>query len=412
VARVLASARQTREQHALCFLDLDRFKDVNDRAGHQAGDELLRQLSALLREQMRTRDTLARVGGDEFAVLLEHCSAERAVRIAEALRRSVARFRFVWGDQSYGVGASIGIVAVSAGSGTVADVLRAADTACYVAKQRGRNRIQVYEPARRGSPRRRDHRWVQEIRRAVAEDRFRLYAQPILPLGRDGEPPRWEVLLRLVEPGGEPLLPDSFLPAAERYGLMGEVDAWVIRHTVAALATWQRANPGAEPPTVGLNLGRETIAAHDVVELVRAQLAATAVPPHTLCFEIAESALVAHPVATRRLARNLQALGCRVTLEHCGSGIAVFTLLKRLRLDYLKIAGHIVRDVARDPVDRALAAAVNEVGHLTGYRTVAVEVADADVLACVRELGVDYAQGFELGRPRPLEEALGLASPA
>lgn len=222
--RALASARAEGAEHAVCFLDLDGFKKVNDRCGHAAGDELLAQLSAMLPERIRGRDTVARLGGDEFGILLEHCSAARAARIANGVRKAVRAYRFTHGAETHAVGASIGVVPVRAGSGTAADLIHAADTACYLAKCRGRNRIQLYDPERGTAEPWHDYDWVQRARRALAQDHFRLYAQPIVPLAGAGGAPGLEVLLRLC-PDGEPLLPGALLPAAERYGLVPVIDA-------------------------------------------------------------------------------------------------------------------------------------------------------------------------------------------
>jgi len=414
LARALASAAEKHGEHALCFLDLDGFKRVNDACGHLAGDELLRQLSDLMLERMRSRDTLARLGGDEFGMLLEHCRLPTAERIADEIRKAIAGYRFTFGEETYAVAASIGIVPIRAGVRRASDVLRAADTACYLAKRGGGNRIQLYAPRRRAADTRSDQEWAQRVLRAVEEDGFRLYAQPMLPLDHgDGRCPRFELLLRLAEERGEPLSPGAFLPAARRNGLMPSIDRWVLKQTVRRLSDWQRAHPGVEPPTVAINLADETVTGGDAMELVHGELAGADVQPRALCFEISESALVANPAASAHLLRRLHAAGCQTALEHCGSGMAAFTVLRRLQVDYLKIAGHIVRGLARDPVDRALATALNEVGHVLGLRTIGVQVERPEVLACLRRIGVDYAQGFDIGRPEPFDDAIGqLGGPA
>ena len=414
LGRALTSAAEEHAEHVLCFLDLDGFKQVNDACGHQAGDELLRQLSDVMRERMRSRDTLGRLGGDEFGLLLEHCRLATAERIAEEIRAAIEGHRFAVDGGSYAVGVSIGIVPIR-GGGEPSEVLRAADDACYGAKRRGGNRIQVDDSARPRQEAPGGADWPRRVRAAIEQDRFRLHAQALVPLaGAGGGAPRLELLLRLDEGPGEPLLPGSFLPAARRHGLMPRVDRWVIRQTVRRLDDWRRAHPEVPPPSVAVNLGEESVLGGDVPGLLHEALAGTGLTPGAVCFEIDEAVAVAHPAATIGLLRELRAVGCRTALEHCGSGMAVFTLLRQLPVDYLKIAGHVVRGVAGDPVARVLATAINDVGHALGIATVAVEVETAETLACVRRLGVDYAQGFGIARPEPLEVMLDLlaAGPA
>lgn len=413
LARAVAAAAAEHAEHALCFLDLDGFKLVNDSCGHLAGDELLRQLSDLMRERMRSRDTLARLGGDEFGVLLEHCRLATAARIAEEIRSAVETYRFTANDQTYAVGVSIGIVPIRGTGDQPGELLRAADSACYEAKRCGGNRIQVNDPRRRGARAARARDWPRRVRLALEQDRFRLHAQPLVPLGAaDGGAPRLELLLRLDEGRGEPLLPASFLPAAQRHGLMAAVDRWVVRQALLGLGAWRHANPGAELPTVAINLAGESVVSGELPALVRELVARSGVGSRALCFEITEEVAAAHPAASLRLLRELRAAGCRTTLEHCGSGMAAFTLLRRLPVDYLKIAGHLVRGGARDPLDRALATALNEAGHALRLGTVGVGVETAEALAFLRRLGVDFAQGFRVGRPEPFEAALArLARP-
>ena len=407
LARALASAAEEQGEHVVCFLDLDGFKRVNDACGHQAGDELLRQLSDLMRERMRSRDTLARLGGDEFGMLLEHCRLPRAERIAEEIRKAVSAHRFNVGAETHAVAASIGIVPIRPGHRRAGDVMRAADAACYLAKRGGGNRLQVSVPTEPAGESSRENGWARRVVRAVEERRFRLYAQPMEPLNLgNGRSRRFELLLRLEAGGGEHLAPRAFLPEARRHGLMTTVDRWVVGEAIQRLADRQRAHPGWEPVTVAINLDDETVTAGTVVTLVQVELARTGLRPGALCFEVNESVVVAHPATSARLLRELRAAGCQTTLEHCGSGMAAFTLLRRLQPDYLKIAGHIVRGVARDPVHHALAVALNEVGHALGLQTIGVQVEGPGVLACLRRIGVDYGQGFGIGRPQPLEDAL------
>lgn len=407
LARALASAAGAQDEHAVCFLDLDGFKRVNDACGHLAGDELLRQLSDLMHDRMRSRDTLARVGGDEFALLLEHCRLPRARRIADGLRRAIGDYRFTFGAETYAVGASIGIVPIRAGIARPADVLRAADAACYLAKRSGGNRIQVSVLRRRaGAVAPSSDESARCLARAMEENRFRLYLQPLQPLAAAGaRPPRFELLIRLDEGEGRLLSPRAFLPAARREGLMPSLDRWIIHETVERLARWGRAHPGRDLPVVAVNLDDESVTAGGVAATVRAELGRTGLEARSLGFELNESVVAAHPAAAAALVREVRALGCRTTLEHGGSGMAAFTLLRRLDADALKIAGHIIRGMGRDPLRRILAEAVNEAGHVLGLATIAAQVESADTLERVRVIGVDFAQGLAIAPPEPWDEA-------
>jgi diguanylate cyclase (GGDEF)-like protein/PAS domain S-box-containing protein len=406
LARALASASGAQDAHAVCFLDLDGFKRVNDACGHLAGDELLRQLSDLMRERMRSRDTLARVGGDEFALLLEHCRLPRARRIADGLRRAIGDYRFTFGAETYAVGASIGIVPVRVGIARPVDVLRAADAACYLAKRSGGNRIQVSVLRRRaGTAAPPTDESSGCLVRAMEQHRFRLYLQPVLPLDRAGaRPPRFELLIRLDEGERALLAPRAFLPAARREGLMPGLDRWIIHEAAGRLAEWGRAHPGREIPVVALNLDDDSVTAGGVAADVRAELGRTGLPARSLGFELNESVVAAHPAAAAALVQELRALGCRTTLEHGGSGMAAFTLLRRLHPDALKIAGHIIRGMGRDPLRRVLADAVNEAGHVLGLETIAAQVESADTLERVRVIGVDFAQGLAIAPPEPWDD--------
>jgi diguanylate cyclase (GGDEF)-like protein/PAS domain S-box-containing protein len=407
LVRALASAAEKKGEHVLCFLDLDGFKRINDSCGHQAGDELLKQLSDVMRDGMRARDTLARLGGDEFGMLLEHCRLPRAERIADGILRAIGEYRFTFGTETYAVAASIGMVPIRADTSGPSAVLRAADTACYLAKRSGGNRIHLSAPDGRTAGVPHHDEPSRRVLCAVKENRFRLYAQPLEALDHgDARSPRFELLLRLDEGRGEPLSPRAFLPAARRRGLMPIVDRWVIREAVQRLSDWRGTHPGVEQLIVAINLDDETVTARTVLPLVLEELARTDLPPHALCFEVGESVVAAHPAESCRLLQELRAAGCQSTLEHCGSGMAAFTLLRRLQPDYLKIAGHIIRKIARDPVHRALATALNEVGHVLGLKTIGVQVERPGALECLRRIGVDYAQGFAVGRPEPLEDAI------
>ncbi len=402
LSRIISRAREEASTHALCYLDLDQFKVVNDTCGHVAGDELLRRLAQALQKKVRRRDTLARLGGDEFGVLLEHCPPEQATRVAHELLEAVQEFRFVWEGQPFTLGVSIGVVTISAESESLASVLRDADAACYAAKERGRNRVHRYEPddavlaLRQG-----EMQWVTRITQALEEHRFRLYGQPIVPLtGRPSERSRCEVLIRLLQPDGTLVAPGAFIPAAERYNLMGQVDRWVIREVVSLYAR-HRHQPWK--PIASINLSGASLGDPGMLAFVRDQLSRHDLSPDTLCFEITETAAIANLAQAAHFIRELKALGCWFALDDFGSGMSSFAYLQSLPVDALKIAGAFIRHIEHDPVEYAMVEAINRVGHVMRLRTVAEGVESLGTIATLRRIGVDYAQGFAIGEPLPLE---------
>ena len=396
----IVSAAATGKQHSVLYLDLDQFKVVNDTCGHVAGDELLRQLTAVLLERLRQSDLLARLGGDEFGVLLESCGTEPALRIADLLRKTIGEFHFVWEDKVFPIGVSIGLVTFSDGGITMPDVLRMADSACYVAKDKGRNRVHVYTEenaelvARHGQM-----GWIARIHHALDGDRFVLYFQPIQALDAARHGPHYELLLRMLGEDGELIAPMAFIPAAERYGLMPLLDRWVIRHALASHAP--RHPPGAPAGTCAINLSGTSIGDESFLPFVLQQFAESGVPPSEICFEITETAAIANLGQASALIRELKAIGCKFSLDDFGSGMSSFTYLKHLPVDYLKIDGSFVKDMIDDPIDRAMVESINHIGHVMGLHTIAEFVESPAIMVALREIGVDYAQGYAIGRPQP-----------
>ena len=387
--------------HALLYLDLDQFKVVNDTCGHAAGDDLLRQISGLLRTKLRVRDTLARLGGDEFGVLLEHCALVEAVRIANTLRELLEGFRFGWSDKSFSIGVSIGLVPITQAGETLAGVFSAADSSCYAAKEKGRNRVHVYKPddavlAQRDG----EMRWIPRIQQALADERFRLYYQPIVSLcsnsigGTHGE-----ILLRMLDETGTTVLPRAFLPAAERYGLMLAIDRWVVRKSLEALADTTQIGGTA---TFSINISGQSLGAADFLDFVTDQIDATRVSARRVCFEITETSAVSELSHALRFMDTLKALGCRFALDDFGTGVSSFSYLKTLPVDYLKVDGGFVRGVVTDTVDLAMVEAVHHVGNIMGIKTVAEWVESQTILAKLQHIGIDYGQGYALGHPKPL----------
>ena len=403
--RALANARADGAEHVLCYLDLDRFKAINDTCGHAAGDQLLRQLSAMLQEQMRSRDTLARLGGDEFGLLLEHCPLEQAWRIAEELLQAVQQFKFVWEGKVHSIGVSIGVVPITAASESLSAVLRAADAACYTAKGKGRNRVYVYqaddaELAQRSS----EMQWVARITQALEEDRFELFCQPIAALvPHAGERAHYEILVRMLEPGSQVIAPEAFLPAAERYNLMPAIDRWVVRRVISWLAALP---PESEQRAAiySINLSGASLADNAMLDFIREQLILNQVPGQMLGFEIAETTAIANLTQTTHFFREIKKLGCRTTLDNFGSAMFSIACLNVLQMDYLKIDGNFVKDIAHDRIAQALVDAINQVAHEMSAKTVAGWTESPAILGALKEIGLDHAQGYAISKPQPLAE--------
>jgi diguanylate cyclase (GGDEF)-like protein len=410
---MVQQANIDRTRHALLYLDLDQFKLVNDTCGHMAGDELLRQASVILRKRVREADTLARLGGDEFGVLLPGCTLEKAVNVAEELRTALHEARFAWNDKPFVIAASIGVVAVGDGD-THERALAAADTACYAAKESGRNRVKAYTPddaelARHHS----EMQWVTRIRHALDAARFRLDCQRIEPISRNAGPiEHHEILVRLLDEKGQTVAPMAFIPAAERFGLMPEIDRMVVRTAFEAVARAVRSSPGSAFPHLAINLSGTSLGDEGMVAFLREQFELHGVPPSTICFEITETAAIANLTAATRLMLAAKELGCRFSLDDFGSGLSSFAYLKNLPVDMLKIDGTFVKDLVRDPIDSAMVRAINDIGHVMGLRTIAEWVENKETLVALRAIGVDYAQGFGVEKPRPLSQMLEEKLPA
>jgi diguanylate cyclase (GGDEF)-like protein/PAS domain S-box-containing protein len=389
-------------QHALCYLDLDQFKIVNDTCGHIAGDELLKQLTAHLQARVRETDTLARLGGDEFGILLERCPIEEASETAEMLREVVKKFRFAWQDKVFEIGASIGVVPITTDSGSIVDVLSAADSACYVAKDHGRNRIHVYQPEDSAlAERHGEMQWVHRVNRALGDDRFRLFYQKVLPLSADEHEQYCEILVRMVDEEGKMVLPMAFIPAAERYQMMPAIDRWVLTATLEALRG--KAPALGSVSVCAVNLSGQSLCDDHFLSSVVDILDASSISPSQICFEITETAAIANLTRAMRFISVLKGMGCRFALDDFGSGLSSFMHLKHLPVDFLKIDGSFVRDMARDPVDAAMVEAINRIGHVMGIRTIAEAVENTAILERLRSMGVNYAQGTIIARPEPFK---------
>jgi diguanylate cyclase (GGDEF)-like protein/PAS domain S-box-containing protein len=401
---LVKSAHTEQRDHALLYIDLDQFKVVNDTCGHIAGDALLCQLSPLLALRVRGTDTLARLGGDEFAVLLPDCTLEQAIVVGEALREVTANLRFNCEGNLFSIGASVGAVAITRGYQTSSDILNTADAACYEAKETGGNRVQAWRPDDEELSRRRGEMlWVSRINHAVQGNQFVLHAQRIMTIQRDDhDTGHYEVLLRMIDADGTLVYPMAFIPAAERYNLMRTIDRKVISLVFEALDERERAGFADETFTVSINLSGDSLSDERLLQFLREQFARHRVKPERICFEVTETAAIANLGRAARMINELKALGCEFSLDDFGSGLSSFRYLKDLPVDYLKIDGNFVRDMARNPIDAAMVGAINNVGHVMGIRTIAEWVEDDETLAMLRDIGVDYAQGYGVERPVPL----------
>lgn len=403
LGQVLGSLAPGAGHHCLMFLDVDQFKLVNDTSGHAAGDALLRQLCEVLPCGLREGDTLARLGGDEFGILLIDCPATQAHEIAEALRQLVQELHFAWQGRPFVTTVSIGVVHLGVAPLTLESSLRAADMACYMAKEKGRNRIQVFHPDDSElSTRSGEMAWIQRLHVALDENRFCLYAQEIAALN-DSEHSGMrhiEVLLRLRDESGLMISPDNFIPAAERYGLMTTLDRWVVRNVFKLIG--QCAANNRQPQALcAINLSGSSIGDEAFLEYLKLQFRTFGVAPHTICFEITETSAIADLGSAIRFINELKSLGCWFSLDDFCSGMSSFAYLKHLPVDFLKIDGSFVKDMLDNPVNRAMVQVINNIGHVMGKHTIAEFVETEQIEAELREIGVDYAQGYLIGRPEP-----------
>lgn len=388
--------------YVVCYIDLDQFKVINDTCGHTAGDELVRQLSTRLDMAIGDRDILARLGGDEFGVLLADCPLDHGVQMAARLLDVVKTLRFTWEDKTFNLGASIGVVPLTRKFTAITHVLRAADSACYVAKETGRNRIHIFhENDLLVANHHGQMQWMQRIQRALDDNQFRLFFQPIVGLVDGAQAHHGEVLLRMVDAAGQIIAPARFLPSAERYHLMPSIDRWVVRNFFDWLRQ-QQSDSRLAPYFI--NLSGQTLSDGQFLEFVTDELRSSGVDPQLVGFEITETAAIQNVAKATHFITSLKALGCRFSLDDFGSGLSSFTYLKNLPVDYLKIDGSFVWDMTNDRINTAMVESINQIGHLMGIKTIAEWVENDHTLVALKNLGVDYVQGYHLGAPRPLQQ--------
>ena len=397
----LEAAHAGGQRAVLCYLDLDRFKAVNDECGHVAGDSMLREVAALIKDAVRDSDTVGRLGGDEFGVLLVGCPLEKARQIADDVVRAVADYRFVWKDKIFNIGVSVGLVEVSRESGSLEDMIGAADSACYVAKKQG-GHVHVYSARDEASARQRGEiHWLQQLQSALKDGRFELHAQPIVAVDTQASlGPGLEILLRLRDESGTLVPPSEFMVAAERYRLMPHVDRWVVQTALAALG--RGAVRLAASRSMCINLSGQTLGDAGFLEFVVDCLDRTGVAPERVCFEVTENSVITNIEHARRFIGVLHGMGCRFALDDFGRGLSSFSNLKNLSLDYLKIDGYFIRNLASDNVNQAMVTAMIKLARSLNFQVVAEQVEDMSALDSVRRMGVDFVQGYQVGRPQPL----------
>ena len=402
---LLESARTGQQSHVMCYLDLDRFKAVNDSCGHLAGDNLLRELATLIKDAVRDSDTVARLGGDEFGLLLVGCPLEKARQIADDVCRRVAAYRFVWKDRIFTIGVSIGLVEVSRESGAVEDLLAAADSACYVAKQDSGGRVQVYSARDESVARRRGEiHWLQRLQVALRDNRFELHIQPIVAaVATTAGGPAYEVFVRLADEAGKLVLPQEFLRAAERYRLMSLVDRWVVQAALAALVGGVIRLP--EGRSLAINISGQTLSDGAFLEFVVDCLDHSGVDPAQVCFEVTETSVIGNLDHARRFIGVLHGMGCQFALDDFGNDLGAVANLKHLAMDFLKIDGSYMRDLARNSVNQAMVAAMVRLARTLNFRVVAEQIEDAATLEAARAMGIDFLQGYAVARPEPLRTA-------
>jgi len=402
VERAIQNAKAQATTHTLLYLDLDQFKIVNDTCGHAAGDELLQQLSQLLLGSVRHRDTLSRLGGDEFGMLFENCPLDKAVEIANSLLTSIQEFNFTWDESSFTLGISIGIVPIDRSTSDIASAMSAADSACYIAKEAGRNQLQIAHMGdRRLQERHGEMQWVSRLTRALDKDQFTLYFQPIIPCANKSRHYTYlEILVRLIDDDGTVIAPGAFLHAAEKYNMVSSIDRWVIENSMAWLAETEKSD--GLPITISINLSGQTIGSPDMLKFIIDKMEETGAPAEQIIFEVTETAAIANITSATSFMLTLRGCGFRFSLDDFGSGLSSFTYLKKLPVDFLKIDGAFVRDILSDPVDYAMVRSINELGQLLGKETIAEFVETTGLADELERMGVNYVQGYAFAKPRPL----------
>jgi diguanylate cyclase (GGDEF)-like protein/PAS domain S-box-containing protein len=404
VESLLSTCIDDTQQHALCYLDLDQFKVVNDTCGHAAGDEMLRQLSFELHQKLRAGDTLARLGGDEFGVLIKNCSLDEARRFTGMLQDTLQEYQFIWETRSFRVGASIGLVQITNKTLNLTELFKDADVACYIAKDNGRNRIHVHSDDDAELVKRQGEiQWVTRIQEALDHERYCLYAQAIESLNKDIGA-HYELLIRMLDQDGNIIPPGAFLPAAERYNLSVKLDRWVVNHAINLLE--EHATFLESVDFISINLSGPSLTDEAFLEFAIQAVSALKSNSTKICFEITETAAISNILLAGKFIDELRSYGCRFALDDFGSGLSSFAYLKNLPVDYLKIDGAFVKDIVDDPIDRAMVKSINEIGQVMNMQTIAEFVENDHIKDMLKNIGVDYVQGYGIHKPQPFKELL------
>jgi diguanylate cyclase (GGDEF)-like protein/PAS domain S-box-containing protein len=403
LSKTIALSKKDRSQHALCYVDVANIRRINEIHGREVGDQILKQTVLTLSDHIRDSDVLARLGGDEFGVLLRKCSLDDAYETAKTVCHHIATLSCQHNQEKIDIAVNIGLVPVSSASCDTTELLRVADTACYVARQKGKNRVQVYSPhdvVHQGTTRA-DLQWLHKIRSALDDNKFRLYCQSIVPLQHAaGHIAHHDILLRMVGDNDTVLRPASFMPAAENFNLMPSIDRWVVEHTLKLLQ--ERINQNDNIGMFSINLSAQSLEDDNFLNFIVDLLDETKVPTDKICFEITESTAISNIISATRFMSILRGMGCRFSLDDFGRGFSSYSYLKNLPVDYLKIDGAFVRDLANDDIDHAMVNSINQIGHTMGVQTIAEFVESEETLEQLIHMGVDHVQGYQLGKPHPM----------
>ncbi len=397
---------------ALLYLDIDQFKVINDVSGHNAGDKLLTQLGALLNAMVRNSDSLGRLGGDEFGIILEQCPLTKAISIAEKIRDRIKAFRFVHLDKMFNNSVSIGVVEISSETTNAEALMAHADIACYTAKEMGRNRVRIYEKSDQSMSRHKDDMlWISRINNALEENRFRIYRQRIAPINPAiDNPEHYEILLRMIDEKGDIVPPFGFIPAAERFDLMSKLDRWVVSTTLKTMEEDDKQGQ-KDKVSCAINLSGQSLCDEGFIDFVALAIEDSCIEPSRLCFEVTETAAIINLTQALGFIEAVKKIGCSFALDDFGSGMSSFSYLKNLPVDYLKIDGQFVKNMLNDPVDHAMVESIHQIGHTMGLKTIAEFVENEATIECLIKIGVDYVQGYILSKPEPFEIDLGKRKP-
>ncbi len=397
--KAIKSVITDKQQNCLLLVNIDQFKVINDTAGQSGGDQLLKQVNSLIQKDLKNTDDLGRLGADEFAVILNHCSIKDATAVADKIRLIIKKYRFFYQDKLFDISACVGVVELNKDTGDFSEALRSADLACSVAKEAGGNRVHIFETNDENLVTHENQmQWVSRINIGLEENRFQIYRQKIMPIQQSETLDHYEILLRLKDNKGNIVSPFHFIPSAERYNLMTKLDKWVVRTALNKLAFIEKNQP-EKIFSCSINLSGQSFCEDGFSQFIIDQIEQSGIPPHYLCFEITETAAVSNLSQTIEFMELIKTIGCQFSLDDFGSGMSSFTYLKNLPVDYLKIDGYFVKTLLENKIDRTMVTSIHQVGHAMGLKTIAEFVENDALLEELRKIGIDYAQGYGIGKP-------------